>query len=730
MKSARYLGLVALLAVGVPWEFAQTPEAAAPAAPGPAEAAAPAKQGEPAVPASLSPAAAEVVRLGTSGVGDEVILAYIQNSQDLFNLSADDVLYLKDIGLSPEVVSAMLNHDTALRNPPPPSALAATNPPPIAPAPAAPAPTPQMAPVPAVEPAPVAPPEAATAVAPVYVSNPPPEVTYFYSDLAPYGSWVQLDGYGWCWQPTAVVVGRGWRPYCNGGYWVYSDYGWYWNSTYSWGWAPFHYGRWHHHSRCGWVWMPDRVWGPAWVTWRTAGDTCGWAPLPPHSTFDVRFGWCYNNVAVAASFGWNLGSDAFLFVSFGNFSSHNLHHDCLPPARVGPVFHQTTIINNYVVHNNRVEYRGIPVERVSAATRGPVPRVTVHDWSGRPERMPTRGGGSVVYRPRLEAPARPVHMEAQRIDAQHPVVRHTPSGPPRLAPTVASGGSAQAAGGYGHRPALESPKNAPWTSGARLESSQPRYSPPGSVQKPLAAPAGRAPQGSTWTPEVRSATPPQMQPTPSTPSTTPPTPYNRPSQSPSGSRDYRPTPSPQIQPTPRTTPTAPYSRPSQGSSGARDYRPAPSPQIQSSAVAPRPSPTAPPTRAPSTSAWPSSPSPVAPPQFQSSSMASRSSPSIPSGPPALRAPEEWKQGARSAPGYRSDTGLPALGNARAAAQPSPAPTPSAPSHVYQAKGYYQAAEIHSTPSSDRGSSASSSSHATASSSSRATGTGSQGQKGR
>ena len=100
----------------------------------------------------------------------------------------------------------------------------------------------------------------------------PPDVSYFYNDLSPYGSWVNLEGYGWCWQPRAVVVSPGWRPYCDGGYWVYSDAGWYWQSTYSWGWAPFHYGRWYAHPRCGWVWMPDRVWGPAWVTWRTGGD--------------------------------------------------------------------------------------------------------------------------------------------------------------------------------------------------------------------------------------------------------------------------------------------------------------------------------------------------------------------------------------------------------------------------------------------------------------------------
>ena len=69
-------------------------------------------------PVNLSPGAAEVVRLAGSGVGDDVVLAYIQNSQAPFYLSADAVLYLKDVGLSPQVTSAMLSHDSTLRGQP------------------------------------------------------------------------------------------------------------------------------------------------------------------------------------------------------------------------------------------------------------------------------------------------------------------------------------------------------------------------------------------------------------------------------------------------------------------------------------------------------------------------------------------------------------------------------------------------------------------------------------
>src|SRR4051812_27615221 len=69
-------------------------------------------QPPPTVAVNVSPAAAEVVRLSESGVSQEVVLAFIQNSQTNFDLTADDVLYLKDVGVAPEIVTAMLNHDS------------------------------------------------------------------------------------------------------------------------------------------------------------------------------------------------------------------------------------------------------------------------------------------------------------------------------------------------------------------------------------------------------------------------------------------------------------------------------------------------------------------------------------------------------------------------------------------------------------------------------------------
>src|SRR5207302_9275902 len=104
MKQRKWMGLLAAAALPLFSCSSQPPAPqVAPQGPQPPPSAA--------VPANLAPAAAEVVRLAESGVGEDVILAYIQNSQAPFEVSADQVLYLRDIGLSSQMISAMLNRD-------------------------------------------------------------------------------------------------------------------------------------------------------------------------------------------------------------------------------------------------------------------------------------------------------------------------------------------------------------------------------------------------------------------------------------------------------------------------------------------------------------------------------------------------------------------------------------------------------------------------------------------
>ena len=169
-------------------------------------------RGNPGVPPAdlkISAGLAEIVKLAQAGVSEEVMLAYVNNSNQRFSLGSDEIVYLNDLGVASPVITAMIQRD---------GKLAATQPAPVAPVVA------QSHVV-----SNVAPP-AAPAVAPTQVTTtttyvaPPQEtsVSYFYESLSPYGSWVNVSGIGMCWQPTVAVTSVEWRPYSDRGRWLWS----------------------------------------------------------------------------------------------------------------------------------------------------------------------------------------------------------------------------------------------------------------------------------------------------------------------------------------------------------------------------------------------------------------------------------------------------------------------------------------------------------------------------
>lgn len=372
---------------------------------------------------------AEIVKLAQSGVDDSVILLFVDKSTEKFDLDAEEILYLNDIGVSSEVIAAMLTRDGA--NPELRKVLETERPntvadgPPVAETPASPAPAPATAlavpGAPAVEvtsnyvataPAPVPPtaPEQTVVVQqPVQqVVVQPPAVTYsyFYPSLSPYGSWLLVDGYGWCWQPTVAVSYHGWRPYCHGGRWLYTDAGWYWHSDYSWGWAPFHYGRWFSTPRHGWVWYPDYTWGPSWVTWRRGVDYCGWAPLPPHSGFHSGIGFTYFDRHVGFNFTFGLGFDHYTFVDYRRFCDRRVGRHVVPTAQSGNIYNNSTVVNNYIVgNNNTIINNGIGRDVVQQQGRTEVRKVALREpaagprRSVAPDRLVQEGRELAIYRP-------------------------------------------------------------------------------------------------------------------------------------------------------------------------------------------------------------------------------------------------------------------------------------------------------------------------------------------
>lgn len=85
---------------------------------------------------------------------------------------------------------------------------------------------------------------------------------YGVNDLGYYGTYYNVPGYGYMWQPNGVTLG--WDPYMNG-YWIYSPaYGYSWVSAYPWGWMPYRYGNWVFVNGYGWLWQPG-----GWNYWNT-----------------------------------------------------------------------------------------------------------------------------------------------------------------------------------------------------------------------------------------------------------------------------------------------------------------------------------------------------------------------------------------------------------------------------------------------------------------------------
>jgi hypothetical protein len=327
---------------------------------------------------------AQVVSLAQAGVEQSVILNYINNSTGLFNLNADQIIYLNDLGVPSEIINDMMQRDQQLEQagaaPPPTQPVAATE----------------------------------TTAQPAEVT-----VNYFYDTLAPYGGWVYVGGdYGWCWRPTIVVYNPGWQPYCDNGHWVYTDCGWYWVSGYSWGWAAFHYGRWFHHPRYGWCWWPDITWAPSWVCWRYNTDYCGWAPLPPHAVYRPGVGLVYNGRAVTVGFQFNLGVNVFTFVQMRDFCDRDVWRHRVEAKDAEHIYARTENVHQFDFdqHNQTIINPGVPPRDITTVTKKEIHPVAIHYAAGgtvpghRHEQFEQGGRALVVNRPHfVGSPVLSVH---------------------------------------------------------------------------------------------------------------------------------------------------------------------------------------------------------------------------------------------------------------------------------------------------------------------------------
>ncbi|MGH7951871.1 MAG: DUF6600 domain-containing protein [Limisphaerales bacterium] len=348
----------------------------------------------------LLPVPAKALQMSEAGMSDALIISYIQKSANSYTLDADQIIYLHDLGVSSAVLQALVEQEGASSSPP--TAEVSSG----------------MA-------------NMQNTSSTTGQSVPPVsgEAANFYDALAPYGTWMDVPAYGWCWQPTVEVVNSDWQPYSNNGGWLWTDQGWYWNSYYSWGWAPFHYGRWCQYPGYGWLWCPDDVWGPAWVCWRDYPGYCGWAPLPPGAYFTSGVGWTFNGLAVGFNYGFGLGSGCFTFCDYDNFCRRHEFHHFLHGRDADRFFDHSRVDNDFALDaHHRFTNRGIDPSRIEAATHTRIGQVAVREFPHgaehnggftMPDRLAQNGDTRVIYRPSRDLSVMRNHFQHGGLLAHH-----------------------------------------------------------------------------------------------------------------------------------------------------------------------------------------------------------------------------------------------------------------------------------------------------------------------
>jgi hypothetical protein len=199
-------------------------------------------------------------------------------------------------------------------------------------------------------------------------------VDFFYDNMGAEGEWVELEDYGYCWQPAVVVGNPRWRPYADG-YWAFTDVGWTWVSNEDFGWATYHYGRWVSLRDRGWFWVPGREWGPAWVSWRTGGDYVGWAPLPPRGRDEVVYEAAPIGGQVDLEF--DIGPAYYNFIELRFFGDPFLRERIFEPSVNVTYITQTVNVTNITYVNSVVHNYGPDYDRVNQYSTRPIRRMTL-----------------------------------------------------------------------------------------------------------------------------------------------------------------------------------------------------------------------------------------------------------------------------------------------------------------------------------------------------------------
>lgn len=249
----------------------------------------------------------------------------------------------------------------------------------------------------------------------------PRDHSLFYEQLAPYGRWMDVSSYGYCWRPTLTMAR--WKPYVDG-CWVWSSMGWTWQSNEPFGWATYHYGRWVNLSRHGWVWVPGSEWAPAWVSWRQSRDHVGWAPLPPDRG-------SISGVYRDCDTQYNLGPSSYTFITTNHFVQPSYTTYCAPATQNTTIFQSSVNVTQIVRCDDQPRrgmfqhHGGPPRAQMERDCARPVPQIQVQSiaaneipWSRPGHRRPEALAQPVMVElPLLRAGAPVMHPQmAERVD--------------------------------------------------------------------------------------------------------------------------------------------------------------------------------------------------------------------------------------------------------------------------------------------------------------------------
>jgi hypothetical protein len=185
---------------------------------------------------------------------------------------------------------------------------------------------------------------------------------YFYSALAPYGDWIELNDGMTVWHP--IMMPRHWQPYTIGR-WEWTADGWYWDSDEPFGYITYHYGRWYNDDYYGWIWVPDDQWAPAWVEWRYDDDYIGWAPLSPYGLFEIGFGLRFTHEYHPPYGYWN-------FVVYNHFCDYNVYNYYAGPTYKYRIYNGTKYRTDYDYNNGRVINRGVGYDIIRQRSGRPI----------------------------------------------------------------------------------------------------------------------------------------------------------------------------------------------------------------------------------------------------------------------------------------------------------------------------------------------------------------------